>query len=72
MTKPRIPGSRPSVVQLPGGITLQGVQFNIVEYHPDGTPKLFELQPRGVKGECSLYADESWIRGPRPDKGTVR
>ena len=70
MNKP--PKSRPSVVQLPGGIILQGVPFNIVEYHPDGTPKLFELLPTGKEGECSLFADESWIRRPRPGKAAVR
>ena len=62
----------PSVVQLPGGITLRGVPFNIVEYHPDGTPKLFELQPPGAESECSLFADEEWIRRPRPGKGSGR
>jgi hypothetical protein len=65
--KPTAPGglkSIPSVVQLPGGIQLQGLPFKIVEYNPDGTPKLFELLPSGEKGPCVLFAQEAWIRSP--------
>lgn len=39
----------PSVVQLPGGIRLEALQFKVREYAEDGTPKLFELMPKGTK-----------------------
>lgn len=54
----------PSVVQLPGGIKIQGLPFRITERHEDGRPKTFELLPSGEKGDCILFADESWIRSP--------
>jgi len=63
--KPKAPGGLkaiPSVVQLPGGIQLKGMPFKIVEYNPDGTPKLFELLPPGEDGPVRLFAQEAWIR----------
>ena len=63
------PKSIPSQVQLPGGILLKGVPFKIVEYHPDGSPKLFELQPATAPfniqddGACVLFAREEVVRG---------
>jgi len=68
------PKSIPSQVQLPGGITLKGMPFKIVEYNPDGTPKLFELQPHGgpfdikTDGACVLFAREELLRSPWPGK----
>lgn len=68
------PKSIPSQVQLPGGILLKGMPFKIVEYNPDGTPRLFELQPAGAPfdikepGTCCLFAREGWIRSPVPGK----
>ena len=67
------PKSIPSQVQLPGGIVLKGLPFKIVEYNPDGTPRLFELQPLGLHdikadGACVLFAREDWIRSPVPGK----
>lgn len=62
----RIPG----VVQLPGGVKLSAVPFRVVERHADGSPRLFELMPRGaeIKGEgvWALFADEESIRRSRP------
>jgi hypothetical protein len=63
----------PSVVQLPGGVKLKGLPFKIVEYHPDGRPKTFELLEPGqidlkAEGSCFLFADEDWIRRPVPGK----
>jgi hypothetical protein len=64
------PKSIPSQVQLPGGITLKGVPFKIVEYNPDGTPKLFELLPLGAAFDitendtCVLFARETVMRKP--------
>ena len=57
------PKTIPPQVQLPGGIVLKGMPFKIVEYNPDGTPKLFELQPSGphdikADGACVLFAQE--------------
>lgn len=52
----------PQVVQLPGGIRLNAVPFRIVDYHEDGSPKTFEIQPTGTATDCYLYADEKWIR----------
>lgn len=60
------PRTIPSVVQLPGGVRLQGVPFRIVERHDDGSPRLFEIMPSGTKVEgpdlCVLFANEEWIR----------
>lgn len=67
------PKSIPSQVQLPGGIMLKGVPFKIVEYNPDGTPRLFELQPAGATfdikedGACVLFAREEIVRSPWRD-----
>ena len=72
---PKGPKSIPSQVQLPGGITLKGLPFKIVAYNPDGTPKLFELQPPGpgfdikAEGTCVLFAREELLRNPWPGKG---
>ena len=69
------PKSIPSQVQLPGGIVLKGLPFKIVEYNPDGSPRLFELQPPGpgfdIKedGTCVLFAREELLRSPWPGKG---
>lgn len=56
----------PKVVQLPGGVRLEGVAFRVVEYNDDGTPRLFELLPKGEpavgKGIWILYAHEDSIR----------
>ena len=75
MQKPsKGPKSIPNQVQLPGGIILKGLPFKIVAYNPDGTPKLFELQPPGsdfdikADGTCVLFAREDWIRSPMPGK----
>jgi hypothetical protein len=61
------PKTIPSVVQLPGGITLKGLPFKILTYNDDGSPKTFELQPRGSvptgTDACTLFANEEWIRG---------
>lgn len=60
----------PSVVQLPGGITLEGIPFQIVEYDEFGHPSLFKILPKGTTGEangrCTLFANERWIRTPVP------
>jgi hypothetical protein len=61
--------SIPSQVQLPGGVVLKGIPFKIVEFNPDGTPKLFALhpidQPFDIKdpGACVLFAQEQVVRG---------
>jgi hypothetical protein len=56
------------VVQLPGGIVLKGLPFKILTYNDDGSPKTFELLPRGTatthSNSCVLFADETWIRNP--------
>ena len=71
------PKSVPSQVQLPGGLVLKGMPFKIVEYHPDGTPKLFELQPPSsrfdIKEEdtCVLFAREEVLRSPWTRKDTA-
>ena len=77
MQKPhKGPKSIPSQVQLPGGITLKGMPFKIVAYNPDGSPKLFELQPPGPgfdieeTGTCVLFESEKLLRNPWPGKGT--
>lgn len=77
MQKPyRGPRSVPSQVQLPGGILLKGLPFKIVEYHPDGSPRLFELLPAGdpfdlaEDGTCVLFAREELLRSPWPRKAS--
>jgi hypothetical protein len=68
------PKSIPSQVQLPGGVTLKGMPFKIVEYNADGTPKLFELQPADAPFDikehstCVLFAREELLRNPWPQK----
>lgn len=70
----RGPKAIPSQLQLPGGVVLKAMPFKIVEYHQNGTPKLFELRPADVHhdmkidGNCVLFANEVWIRAPRPGK----
>lgn len=78
MQKPyRGPRSIPSQVQLPGGVVLKGMPFKIVEYHPDGSPRLFELQPAGgsfditENGTCVLFAREELLRSPWPRKDAM-
>jgi hypothetical protein len=51
--------------------------FKIVEYNPDGSPKLFELVSPGpgfkadaYAGECVLFANEDLLRNPWPRKDT--
>jgi hypothetical protein len=74
--KQKGPKSIPSQVQLPGGIVLKAMPFKIVEYNPDGSPRLFELQPPGPSfdikeaGTCMLFAREELLRNPWPGKGT--
>ena len=77
MQKPyKGPKSIPNQVQLPGGILLKGMPFKIIEYNPDGTPKLFELQPPDsgfdikTDGACVLFAREELLRSPWPGKDT--
>lgn len=58
----------PSIVQLPGGIKLQGLPFRVLEKNDDGSPRVFELLPKdhGPEGDLwFLYADERLIRSPR-------
>jgi hypothetical protein len=67
------PKTIPSQLTISGGVILKAMPFKIVEYHDDGTPKLFELQPAGphdmgVDGVCVLFAQEEWIRSPQPGK----
>lgn len=71
--------SIPSQVQLPGGVVLKGMPFKVVEYNPDGTPKLFELLPAGAfeinkaatgDGTIVLFASEELLRRPWRDKVT--
>jgi len=53
----------PSKVQLPGGVHLSAVPFRVTEYHDDGSPKTFEILPRGTeKAEFWLFADDVQIR----------
>jgi hypothetical protein len=71
--QPKGPKAIPSQLQLPGGIVLKGMPFKIVAYNPDGTPKLFELQPPGphdlsADGACVLFAREELLRNPWPRK----
>lgn len=77
MQKPsKGPKTIPTQVQLPGGILLKGMPFRIVAYNDDGSPKMFELQPKDApfdikeKGTCRLFADEDWIRSPASGKGS--
>lgn len=70
------PRTIPSSVSIANGVTLKAMPFKIVEYNPDGTPKLFELLPAGphnlnADGACVLFAQEEWIRSPQPGKATV-
>lgn len=54
----------PSKVQLPGSIVLQAIPFKIIELHDDGSPKMFEIMPRGTEtAEFWLFADENQVRG---------
>jgi hypothetical protein len=59
----------PSVIQLPGGIKLNGIPFEIIEWNEDVSPLVFKILPKGsnfIGGKyCSLYAHEDWIRSPR-------
>ena len=72
--KQKGPKSIPSQVQISGGVVLKGLPFKVVEFYPDGTPKLFELQPADQSfdikkastrdGTCVLFADEGLLRSP--------
>ena len=82
MQKNKGPKSIPNQVQLPGGVMLKGMPFKVVEYNPDGSPKLFELQPPGESfdikqaatgdGTCVLFAQEKLLRRSWSKKGTTR
>jgi hypothetical protein len=72
--------SIPSQVQLSGGVILKGMPFKVVEYHPDGSPKLFELQPANAfdlkqastgDGTCVLFAREDLLRSSWTRKDTA-
>lgn len=60
--------SRPSVVQLPGGILLQGVRFRLTKRDADGRPLMFEVLPPNDRTPDEdvwiLYAHEESIRKP--------
>lgn len=71
------PKSIPSQLQLPGGVLLKALPFKVVEYNPDGSPRLFELQPDGAfdvkkastnDDACVLFASEELLRMPWPGK----
>lgn len=72
------PKTIPTQVQLPGDILLKGMPFKIVEYHPDGSPKLFELQPANAAFDIKqastvvLFAREELLRAPWPEKRPPR
>lgn len=74
--KPKGLKSIPSQVQLPHGITLSAMPFKIIAYNPDGSPKMFELQPAKqphdttIDGNCVLFAQKEWIRAPNPGKAS--
>lgn len=64
----------PSVVQLPGGIRLRGVAFEIVELDAEGRPLRFEVLPADRQHETGpriwvLFCDEQALRQPMLDKG---
>ena len=66
------PRSIPSVVQLPGGIRLRGVAFQITELDAEGRPLRFEVLPVERQHETGpliwiLYADETVLRTPVPE-----
>ena len=73
---PKGPKSIPSQLQLPGGVVLKAMPFKIVDYNPDGSPRLFELQPPGPgfdikeQGTCMLFAREELLRNPWPGRST--
>lgn len=54
--------SVPSVVQLPGGIKLNAIQFKVTEYDEHGVAKVFAICPPGVQGDWVLFAHEESIR----------
>ena len=35
----------PSVIQLPGGVKLMGLVFEVLDYYEDGSPKTFVRTP---------------------------
>jgi len=74
--KPKGPKSIPSQITISGGLILKAMPFKIVEYNPDGSPKMFELQPPGphdINGDnaCVLFANEEWIRSPHIGKAAT-
>lgn len=58
----------PSVVQLPGGVSLRGVPFEVIGRDGDGRPVAFTISPPGTllagRGVWVLFADEDAIRRP--------
>ena len=61
----------PTVVQLPGGITLRGLPFSIEAYYPDGRPAMFRLLPQDTPMEevdCVLFGHEHTMRRPEKTK----
>jgi len=61
------PGTIPQVVQLPGGIKLQAVAFEIIEYDAEGRPLTFQIRPNDTPprpGVWRLFADDTAIRRP--------
>ena len=71
--KSKGPKSIPTQIQLFGGAVLKGMPFKIVEFHPDGTPKLFELQAgrqlrhqEGIDARRNLRAVRKRGAAPHP------
>ncbi len=61
------PKSPPSVIQLPGGITVRARDFRITSVDADGRPKTFELARGNESSDCVLWAADVFLDGKLPD-----
>lgn len=59
--------SPPSVLQLPGGITVRGRDFRITAVDAHGRPTAFELARPGEDSDCVLWAADSFLGERLPE-----
>ena len=50
----------PSVIQLPGGVQLQGLVFRVVEYNDDGSPHTRVCVKHGLIGKAADALTEKY------------
>jgi hypothetical protein len=67
MQKPsKPPKNIPTVLQLPGGVTVKGFAFRITRLDPKGRAVEFELATGNEDSDCVLWASPQFLAQPLP------